>query len=523
MDDLGVLALCGFADQHLTLDIDIRSIQAALLGATLKRDAQALELAQARDAAEAANRAKSTFLASMSHELRTPLNGILGYAQILKRKRLDADTISGLAIIQQSGEHLLTLINDILDLAKIEAGRLELAPTVVRLPQFLDGIIKIIRARAEAKQLRVALETWPSLPEWVEADETRLRQVLLNLLGNAVKFTDRGQVTLSVRAEGRGLRTESSNDLLSPQSSVLITFSVRDTGTGIPADELARIFQPFEQAGELSRRAEGSGLGLAISRQLVRSIGGELHVESEVGRGSTFWFEVALPLAEAALPAAQAHERLITGYRGPQRTLLVVDDIPSNRAVLAAMLQPLGFTVLQAEDGRQALDVAQQVRLDLILMDRHMPVLSGLEAVQQIRARPDVRQIPIIATSASVAEADQALSREAGYDAFLPKPIVWPQLVALLEQYLRLEWLYATEPQAAENSEALVPPPPEELALLCELATIGDIMGLQERAVQLEQRDPQWRPFAHRLAQLADRFELEQILALLAQYQPPES
>jgi CheY-like chemotaxis protein len=477
----------------------------------------------------------------MSHELRTPLNGILGYAQILKQRRLDTHLTNGLNIIQQSGEHLLTLINDILDLAKIESGHLELSPTPLQLPTFLNGIVGIIRARVEAKQLSLTFEAPPSLPAWVQADETRLRQVLLNLLGNAVKFTDAGQVTLRVssefsvmsceleratretqnhaleRSEGSSLKTMPLS-AAKGQNSTTLRFTIEDTGSGIAPDQLERIFEPFEQAGALTRRLEGTGLGLAISRQLVRLMGGDLHVESEVGRGSTFWFQVTLLVEEAAIQAAQSHERTIAGYSGPRRTVLVVDDIPCNRAVLTDMLQPLGFTVLEAEDGRQALDVAQRTRPDLILMDRRMPVLSGPEAVQQIRKLPAVWGIPIIATSASVSEADQALSREVGYDAFLPKPIDWPRLAALLEQYLQLEWVYMDEPPVGEEPAALVPPAPEELAILYELATIGDLLGLQARAAQLAEEDVALRPFAERLARLASQFEVEQALALIARY-----
>jgi signal transduction histidine kinase/DNA-binding LacI/PurR family transcriptional regulator/ActR/RegA family two-component response regulator len=528
----GLLALCTSIGE---LEIQDMLEWDAFLGAALERDAleaqlrerttqleaQALDLVQARDAAEAANRAKSAFLAQMSHELRTPLNGILGYTQILVRKRLDADVMSGLNVIGQSGEHLLTLINDILDLAKIEAGRLEIVPTVVQLPSFLDGIVGIIRARAEAKQLLLTFETPQPLPAWVLADETRLRQILLNLLGNAIKFTDRGSVTLRLSTADQRPTTNDQRPRLDDDPAFvvrrwsLVRFEVADTGMGIAPEQLERIFQPFEQVGELSRQAEGSGLGLAISRQLVRLMGSELHVASEVGRGSTFWFEAPLPLAEIEEGAAQAHEHTIAGYNGLRRTLLVVDDIPSNRAVLAAMLEPLGFTVLEAEHGQRAVELAQQARPDLILMDRHMPVLSGPEAVQQIRNLPEGSRIPIIATSASVSQADQALSRQTGYDAFLPKPIVLTRLVTILEQYLQLEWVYATEPASTEAPEMLAPPG-ADLAVLWELAAIGDILGLQKRAAQLAERDPALRPFAQQLAQLAGRFEVEQIQALIA-------
>jgi signal transduction histidine kinase/FixJ family two-component response regulator len=534
---LGVLDIHSDEINHFTaIDVPIQStfarqitaaLQNARLYQELERQTSAAE--QARAAAEQANAAKSAFLAQMSHELRTPLNGILGYAQILRRLRLGAEAIPGLNIIEQSGEHLLTLIDDILDLAKIEAGRLVLTPTPVQLPVFLDGIVGIIRARAEAKHLRLRFEASPNLPRWMQTDETRLRQILLNLLGNALKFTNRGQVTLRVEtrnAERRTLNVDHiESQVFNVQRSALIVFTVEDTGSGIAHDQLEYIFQPFEQVGDPRRQAEGTGLGLAISRQLVRLMGGELHVESTLGQGSTFWFAVALPVVAAV--TAPAPERAITGYTGRRRLVLVVDDTASIRQVLTAMLEPLGFMVQVAEDGQQAVALAQQLQPALILMDWWMPVLSGLEAVRQIRQIPDLRGVPIIAASASVSEADQAVSHAAGYDAFLPKPIHLPQLVALLAQYLQLEWVYATDPEEAEEvgaaaASGALAPPVEELAALFELARIGDILAVQVRAAQLEQDDPRWRPFARCVAQLAGQFQMEQILALLAQYLPAD-
>jgi signal transduction histidine kinase/DNA-binding LacI/PurR family transcriptional regulator/CheY-like chemotaxis protein len=533
-EDLGVLALCGFANQNFNFIFDTGTLlaQAALLSTTLTRDAQSLELAQARDAAEAANQAKSVFLANMSHELRTPLNGILGFAQILQQRvGPDSPLLDGLHTIQHSGEHLLALINDILDLSRIEAGKLDLTPTDIHLPTFLGAVANLIRARADAKELRFTYIADPDLPPMILADETRLRQVLLNLLGNAIKFTDQGTITLrvtrieAIRTEKQELSTESASldSLLSAHGSVLVRFEVADTGSGIAPDQLETIFHAFEQVGDPTRRAQGSGLGLAISRELVGLMGGELHVKSALGQGSTFWFVIVLPVVEATVAVSEP-EWPIIGYAGVRRRLLVVDDIASNRAVLLAMLEPLGFTVHLAEHGQQAVELAQQLWPDLILMDRWMPILSGLEAVRQIRQTAALRGVPIIATSAGVSEADQAVIQAAGFDDFLPKPITWPRLLALLGQYLQLEWVYAADQQEAKSVEAAeeVAPPEEELAALYELARLGDVLAVQARAVQLEQREVRWRGFAQRVAQLASQFEAEQLLALLARYLPPD-
>jgi PAS domain S-box-containing protein len=454
---------------------------------------------QAQQLAEAANQAKSVFLANMSHELRTPLNAILGYAQILQRRPLDPDVI--------------------LDIAGIEAGKRELHPAPLHFPNFLGHIASIVCARAEAKGLNFGFEAIDTLPTWVEADETRLRQVLLNLLDNAIKFTDEGRVTLRVKPV-----SAPANEQCADLQTCRLAFEVQDTGIGIAPDQVERIFQPFEQVRDVAHRREGTGLGLAISRQLVRLMGGDIQAQSEPGKGSTFWFEVALPVTEVAGKAAQPPQRVITGYQGSRRVVLVVDDVPSNRAMLVDLLKSVGFETIEAANGQQAIHLAQGLRPDLILMDRWMPVMNGLDAVQHIRQRPGLEGRPIIAVSASVSEEDRRQSREAGYDAFLSKPIHWPDLAALLEECLGLEWEYEEERDQIESSDqdreqaGLVPPPQEELALLLDLALRGNLRAIRERATHIEAMGEQYVSFANRLDELARSFEERQVLALIQRY-----
>jgi CheY-like chemotaxis protein len=461
-------------------------------------------------------------------------------------------------IVQQSGEHLLALINNLLDISKIEVDRMKLSSAPIHLPRFLDDIASIIHSRAAAKRLTFTLERLNTLPTWVEADETRLRQVLLNLLDNAIKFTEAGRVTLRVSSSEFGVSSEEPGTQNShrPGTGKLETrlrFEVEDTGLGISPDQLERIFQPFEQAEDVTRWITGAGLGLSISRQLVRLMGGELHVESppftsflrsplaategrtEGGPGSLFWFEVTLPVIEVAeeVRFAEPPDRVITGYRGARATVLVVDDVPSNRAVVVDLLEPLKFEVIEAADGQQALHLAQELRPDLILMDRWMPVLDGFEAVRQMRQMPELEEMVVIAVSASVSAEDQAQGREVGIDAFLPKPVNWPRLAALLEAHLQLEWEYKEQgsegagepgrkfpsaPPPPRPSAPLVPPSQEEMAILYELALWGDMRAIQERAAHLETLGEQYVPFANRLRELARAFEERAILALVEQY-----
>jgi hypothetical protein len=389
-------------------------------------------LAAARDAAQAANVAKSAFLANMSHEIRTPLNAITGMAHLIRRSGVTPQQAERLGKIDVAGRHLLDIINSILDLSKIEAGKFAVEETDVRIEAMMSNIASMLQEKAQAKGLTfvtdVLAATGPLL-----GDPTRLQQALLNYATNAVKFTDRGGITLRARVDAEDER------------SALIRFEVEDTGIGIAPDILPKLFTSFEQAdNSITRRYGGTGLGLAIAKKLAQAMGGEAGVDSALGRGSTFWFTARL--RKGSTQACQATERAepaerIVKERHAGRLVLLAEDEPVNREVALALLADAGLVTDVAEDGGQAVDLAGRHRYDLILMDMQMPKVDGIEATRRIRALPACRSLPILAMTANAYAEDRARCLEAGMNDFIAKPVDPEALFATL-----LKWLQGRQP-----------------------------------------------------------------------------
>ena len=458
-------------------------------------------LQAAKDTADAANQAKTRYVAGMTHELRTPLNSILGYSQILLKDEWAAPPREAIRTIHSSGEHMLGLIDGLLDLARIEAGRLQLEPAPLFLPGFLDEVVQMVQPQAEAKGLVFKQTHQGRLPRWVRADAKRLRQILINLLSNAVRFTDTGSVTLHVDARREVLR-----------------FDVLDTGIGVAAQDRERIFEPFERGAAGRRRSEpGTGLGLTITGLLSSLMGGELKLADTSPAGSTF--SVRIYLREVADPGPKAPKpRSVTGYLGARRTLLVVDDQPVQRQMLAGMLAPLGFDVQEAASGTECLErLRERAKPAAILLDLTMDDMDGWQTAASVRAM-GLGTLPIIIVSANIFENQSDRLSDAGCQAFVSKPIIESELISTLERHLGLEWLGPQAPLAVK-AEAPKPAatalPLADRAQLLRLAKLGHVRGLQQALDAIAQRDPALHAACASLRKLVLTFDMAELQAQL--------
>ena len=486
---------------------DESSRQTALLMREIEAHKQTdAALQRAKEVAEAANLAKSRYVVGINHELRTPLNAVLGYAQLLDAdSALSPKARKGVRVIRRSAEHLSGLIDGLLDIAKVEAGRLKLSRDEIWTQDFLEQLVDMFRLQANAKGVEFAFEGAGALPPAVRADEKRLRQVLINLLSNAVKFTERGKVTLKVAYR-----------------SQIAEFEVADTGLGIRPEDISRVFEPFER-GSLARAQfqPGMGLGLTITKLLVEIMGGDVSVTSEPGKGSVFRVRLMLSHAPGARRPIAGNAR-ITGYLGPRRLVLVADDDDAQRNLMRDALEPIGFTVVTAADGAAAVAMAQECEPDLFLLDISMPGFTGWEVARRLREAG--RTAPILMMSANIGDVGSQPPHAPDHDGAISKPLDLSATLSRIEQLLKLTFVTdqaeagAASPAAAAVAAPAGPgsrPSAQHVQELMRLGEIGFVSGIEAKLAELESAELGAGPFVAAVRERIRVFDLRGYMALL--------